>query len=327
MLNPQWGSHFERLCIALSMAAVPQPRLEQIRLKVDRLFLRLPRPSLPRENVTVPPVVVGARGGSGTRALTEVLRKAGWFMGNRVDTRNQDSLPIACFLSKWLRRLIDYPEVEDQVLDKAKADFERAVHLHRAGIPSPDAPWGWKNPRTVWILPFIADCFPQMRFIHMVRDPRDMALSQNRSFLKDHGSWLLGSDWWRDITKAQFELWRRGNGRVLSFAAEHLRERYHIIRYEDFCQRPAETVSALLKFLGNPDVNIEPLIGDIKVAGNIGRWRRAAQSDSQKLAEEMPGDLQSFGYQTQFGRKSGSGRVFRTDRQSPLGKLPRHHDG
>src|SRR5437870_9741086 len=148
---------------------------------------------------------------SGTRVLAQVLRKAGWFMGQRVDSRNEDSLPIAWFLTKWLKRLHDFPNVDSRTLTKATSDFDRMVQVHRRGIPSWDAPWGWKNPRSMWLLRFLVDRFPQMKFIHMIRDARDMMLSENRYFLRSHGEWLLGPEWWRNPLTAQLELWRLGN--------------------------------------------------------------------------------------------------------------------
>jgi hypothetical protein len=295
--GPQWRGYLEQLRIAASMGATPQPRLEQIRLKLERFSLSLPGKAPDGEPITVAPVVIGAVGGSGTRALVQVLRRAGWFMGERVDSRNQDSLPVACFLTKWLRRLTNFPNIDDEVLAKARSDFERALHIHRTGISSPDACWGWKNPRSVWLIPFLADRFPQMRFIHMVRDARDMAVSQNRSFLKDHGHWLLGSDWWRDIPMAQCRVWRLSNNRALEFAQQHLGERYQIIRYEDLCQKPAETVSRLLGFLGVPEMNVEPLIKGIRNVGNIGRWRRTDLREVRRLSEEIDTDLERFGYE------------------------------
>src|SRR5437870_1451349 len=99
---------------------------------------------------------------SGTRVLVQVLRKAGWFMGNRVDSRNEDSLPIAWFLTKWLKSLKDFPNIDNNILVGGRRDFERMLNIHRRGIPSPDARWGWKNPRSMWLIPFLADRFPEM---------------------------------------------------------------------------------------------------------------------------------------------------------------------
>ena len=287
---------FERLRLFLSIGRMPQSRLEQIRLKLDRLSLSFPLTSPTFETPTLPPIIVGAVGGSGTRVIAQVLQKAGWFMGARRDSRNEDSLPIACFLTKWLKKLKDFPQVDARTLARAHRDFERMVHVHRRGIPSSTARWGWKNPRSMWLIPFFADRFPKMKFVHVIRDARDMVLSENRYFLKDHGSWVLGPDWWRDPVAAQLELWRLGNKRAVEFGQQYLGDRYHMVRYEDLCQKPAETVSCLLHFLGADEANVAPLIGGIRDRGNIGRWRQAGA----KVADLDPAvqtDLKHFGYE------------------------------
>jgi Sulfotransferase family len=292
----KWRSFFERLRLLWSSSRMPQSRLEQIRLKLDRFSLAVARSDPTLGQITVPPVVIGAVEGSGTRILAQVLRKAGWFMSQRVDSRNEDSLPMAWFLTKWLKRLHDFPNVDSRTLTKATSDFDRMVQVHRRGIPSWDAPWGWKNPRTMWLLPFLVDRFPQMKFIHVIRDARDMILSNNMHFLKDHGYWMLGPEWWRDLEAAQLELWQRGNKRAVEFGERYLGDRYHMIRYEDLCQKPAETVTRLLEFLDAPKMNVGPLIEGIHDRGNIGRWRRAGGSEAGELDADVRSDLERFGY-------------------------------
>src|SRR5438445_6978945 len=92
--SSKWRGSFERLRLLLSIGRRPQSRLEQLRLKLDRFSLSFARAPSVLDSSAVPPVVVAAVGGSGTRVLVQVLRKAGWFMGNRVDSRSEDSLPI-----------------------------------------------------------------------------------------------------------------------------------------------------------------------------------------------------------------------------------------
>src|SRR5207302_1402312 len=174
--SSKWRSSFEQLRLLLSISRIPQSRLEQVRLKLDRFSLAFARSDPALDPIRVPPVVIGAVGGSGTRVLAQVLRKAGWFMGNRVDSRNEDSLPIAWFLTKWLKSLKDFPNIDNNILVGGRRDFERMLNIHRRGIPSPDARWGWKNPRSMWLIPFLADRFPEMKFVHVIRDARDMML-------------------------------------------------------------------------------------------------------------------------------------------------------
>ncbi len=294
--SSKWRGSFERLRMLLSIGRRPQSRLEQIRLKLDRFSLAFARSDPALGQIKVPPVVIGAVGGSGTRVLAHVLRKAGWFMGQRVDSRNEDSLPIAWFLTKWLKRLHDFPNVDSRTLTKATSDFDRMVQVHRRGIPSWDAPWGWKNPRSMWLLSFLVDRFPQMKFIHMIRDARDMMLSENRYFLRVYGEWFLGPEWWRNPPAAQLELWRLGNKRAVEFGERYLGDRYHMIRYEDLCQKPAETVTRLLEFLDAPKMNVAPLIEGIRDRGNIGRWRRKGEPEAGELGADMRSDLERFGY-------------------------------
>jgi Sulfotransferase family len=292
-------SALERLRLLVKIGSRPRPRLEQIQLHLYRasLALHFPRdvPALAPE--IPPPLVIGATGGSGTRVMVQVLRKAGWFMGNRVNPRNEDSLPIAWFLTKWLKELKDFPNVEPDVLPRAIRDFERMVHIHRRGVPSPDARWGWKNPRSLWLVPFLVNRFPKLKFIHMIRDARDMMLSENIYFLRQNGHWLLGPDWWRNPEAAQLELWRQSNNRALQFAEKYLEDRYYMVRYEDLCQKPAETVSGLMKFLGMPDTDATPLIEGIRDRGNIGRWHKTQSDAICNFSEDVRADLQRFGYQ------------------------------
>src|SRR5205823_10589021 len=132
------GTFFERFRLLLKIGSKPRSRLQQISIWLDRSSLRLPIPWKvpPLDSSAPPPVVVGATGGSGTRIMAQVLQKAGWFMGDRVNPRNEDSLPIAWFLTKWLKSLKDFPRVDSRTLARGRRDFERMVHLHRRGIPS-----------------------------------------------------------------------------------------------------------------------------------------------------------------------------------------------
>jgi hypothetical protein len=291
-------SALERLRLLVKIGRRPRSRIQQIQVHLYRASLALPFPRhvpalLPE---IPPPLVIGATGGSGTRVLVQVLRKAGWFMGNRVNPQNEDSLPIAWFLTKWLKELKDFPNVEPGVLRRAIHDFERMIYIHRRGVPSPDARWGWKNPRSLWLVPFLVSRFPKLKFIHLIRDARDMMLSENIYFLRQNGHWLLGPDWWRNPEAAQLELWRQ-NKRALEFGQKYLNDRYYMVRYEDLCRKPAMTVAALIAFLGGPETDVTPLIEGIRDCGNIGRWRRSVDSTMANLGPDVVADLVTFGYE------------------------------
>lgn len=299
MKSSHLRSSVERMRLLLKIGSRPRSRVDQLRLHLNRASLALPIPrNVPALEPTVPPpLVVGATGGSGTRVMVQVLRKAGWFMGNRVNPRNEDSLPIAWFLTKWLKDLKDFPNVDRGLLGRALRDFDRMIHIHRRGVASPDARWGWKNPRSLWLVPFLVNRFPKLKFVHMIRDARDMMLSENIYFLRQNGHWLLGEDWWRNPEEAQLQLWRRSNNRAVEFAQNYLKNRYHMVRYEDLCRKPEETVSRLMQFLGSPEIDVGPLIQGIHDRGNIGRWRKAQSDTMRNLPPDVRADLQRFGYE------------------------------
>jgi len=123
-----------------------------------------------------------------------------------------------------------------------------------------------------------------------------MMLSENIYFLRQNGHWLFGPDWWRNPEAAQMELWRVSNKRALKFAQQYLNERYHIVRYEDLCRKPAETISAVMAFLGQPGLNVAPLIEGIRDRGNIGRWRDQPEKVAE-LSRAVQADLERFGYE------------------------------
>ena len=52
-----------------------------------------------------------------------------------------------------------------------------ALLLEHCAALEPGRPWGWKEPRSIYLLPFFHRHLPALRFLHVVRDGRDMALS------------------------------------------------------------------------------------------------------------------------------------------------------
>ena len=99
--------------------------------------------------------------------------------------------------------------------------------------------WGIKVMREIRHIRAYADLWPQARFIHLIRDGRDVAASQ----LKEHGTW--GYNQIQDAARGWVDLIKktRANGgdfRVLE------------TRYEDLVLRTEKTVRKILDFLGLP---------------------------------------------------------------------------
>lgn len=100
--------------------------------------------------------------------------------------------------------------------------------------------WGDKTPEYVSHIPLLATLFPEARFVHMIRDPRDVALSTldlNRLHRHAATSAFL---WARKIRSArEAEKWL-GSGR------------YHEVRYEALVSDPRNELQRLADFLALP---------------------------------------------------------------------------
>jgi hypothetical protein len=165
-----------------------------------------------------PPVIIGALGGSGTRVVTRILRDAGWWMGGKLSASSEDSLPVRSFLAKWFDRLL-VGDASAEMIENARADFSDAIAEHRQGIAHEAAPWGWKNPRNMWLMEFFAASYPRIKFVHMLRDGRDMSYSNNAYFLRQYGDRLYPG-WRKNARVAQMEIWGIGNRRAASAARD-----------------------------------------------------------------------------------------------------------
>jgi hypothetical protein len=98
--------------------------------------------------------------------------------------------------------------------------------------------WGDKTPRYLERMPLLADLFPTSRYIHLVRDGRDVALSQvDLQRLHRHAA-SVAFFWKRKVRTA------RTVGRRLGAA------RYMEVRYEDLLINPQEELERLCLFLG-----------------------------------------------------------------------------
>jgi len=109
--------------------------------------------------------------------------------------------------------------------------------------------WAEKSPRNVRRLDFIREHFPNSRFIHMLRDGRDVACS-----LRTHPRFrvvdgdLVKQNTWNPIGPC-IDRWVRDVSTGLAHRGEPW---YTEVRYEDLVSKPEETLRELFDFLGEP---------------------------------------------------------------------------
>jgi hypothetical protein len=256
------------------------------------------------------PVVIFGTGGSGTRSLAKVVESAGYFMGTDL-TRAMDSLDIAGFFDRWINRYVGESVWVDRVLkgppfgdepvsSEMRSDFGLAIERHRDGLSDKGAPWGWKGPRTMFVLPFLHHTYPCMMVIHLVRDGRDMAYSENQRQLRDHGSGVLSAED-RELPwpVQSIKLWSRINLAAARYCEQLLPGKYLRVRFEDLCSDPPASVAKLLDFTGceaPPSAVAAIATAAIRPPRTINRWQRQGATELEAVSRAGRDVLEEFGY-------------------------------
>jgi hypothetical protein len=152
---------------------------------------------------------------------------------------------------------------------------------------------GYKDPSDVFYLPLLANLMPTARFIHIVRDGRDVALS------------LLKSIWGSTNLYCGCRYWARAVSTARRDGA-NLGKRYFELRLEDLVLNTEHTAGQLGMFVNqgcNQD-QMQNLIDGINKTKMLDRsevWRRRMDVSQRYLCEVAAGEvLRACGYATEF---------------------------
>jgi len=179
-------------------------------------------------------------------------------------------------------------EVEAGFRDFLTALF--AEHCRLDGKPR----WANKTPAYVHHLPLLQKLFPAMRFVHCIRDGRDVACSV---MTRPWGPKTVpeAATWW--ATKVQ-------DG--VTFAEQNPDQCLEV-RFEDFLLEPRKTLDRVFCWLGEPACSDEILRhyqdGVVRLEPDrIGEWdRRFSPTDREEFDEVAGQLLDHFGYRCTRG--------------------------
>lgn len=240
-------------------------------------------------NPRVPsPVVIGGTGGSGTRLIAQVLIAAGVDLGDGVN----DSLDALAFIDLY-DNFVD-PLLAQAAIDRSRfaAQLDQASRAHRAGRHA--VPWGWKNPRSIFLLPLLDQALPGMCFVHVVRNGMDMATSSNQNQLRLHGRVVLGDVVDRlPETLASALLWRRVNLAAADYGRS-MPGRYWVVRFEDVCADPRRALGPVLAALSLEPPDLESL----RLSPPPARWKDLDEGRRAELRDAIGDALERFGYES-----------------------------
>lgn len=239
------------------------------------------------------PIIIIGMSRSGTSMLTRMLGSLGLFCGSKL-TNNHEAVFFR-EINDWLLTQcsggLENPGTIKYLLrdPEARTLFAEFITFtmktHRVisylglgkylSVRTPaalDIPWGWKDPRNTFTLPFWLDIFPDAKVIHIYRHPLDIVnslITRRKSGLlrlSDKHRSLKGVYWYYLMQKfiAGKKVFVDLRGAALEEGLlmweEYIREaRTHVeslgdraveVKYEDFLEEPAVVLDRLSEFSG-----------------------------------------------------------------------------
>lgn len=206
-------------------------------------------------------MVVGGVGGSGTRVLASILQSVGVFMGSNLNEA-LDNMRLAKVFNQFRDRIHALGPVgtkRNSKDEEAAAVFIRHeirrftedMHVAYFAQDSQRAGWGWKVPGNLFILSYLAEMFPGMRYVHVVRHGVEMAFSPNQNQLRNWGLHFGINLDENAREQASLAFWIAANRHALS-EARRLRINFMVVNFNVLCHEPQKTIGELLKFFGMP---------------------------------------------------------------------------
>lgn len=195
--------------------------------------------------------------------------------------------------------LFDRGQVLDATLELVRslpedrvAGFRRFVVTLFTAHAALDGKPRWVNetPGLVASLPFVRRAFPDLLFVHVVRDGRELAASATRR--------SGGPRTWNEAA----HLWRGQVSSVRAFAAQHPGA-VHEVRLEDLLDDPVRTLDGVLRQVGVEGAG--ELVNRWHTAGGVLRPDRSRQQQRPAAADQAAFDAVAGEWLTRLGYRTG----------------------
>lgn len=225
-------------------------------------------------------IAIGALGGSGTRAVAQILIDAGIYLGDDLNESYDNLIFTRLFKNPTWYKKASQSEVGERLelfrkyMEIGKLSGEESKMLFRAAAENPTfksnywfyaklkskkfiakknrATWGWKEPNTQIFLDEINTAFPTFRYVHVLRHGLDMAFSGNIQQLTNWGYkydiLLNGTESENDLAVKQLDFWISATREVMK-KSKKLNDRFYLLKYASLYKNPKMEIDGLFEFL------------------------------------------------------------------------------
>ncbi len=235
-------------------------------------------------------VTIIGRGHSGTRSISHTLSASGVFMGEPLN-KSGDLLPPQSMYEacRVFAKYVGYKGGLEWDFSKVLAmqpdpAFVRLVEDFLVTVLRTDSGCrGWKLPETTLVYPWIVKMFPDIHYIHWVRDPRDCILGAHLTDdLNDFGVQYDKTD---DVRRNRAVSWLYQREIVRATPAP---AKVISVRFEDMVFDQDNTLARIGAFLGVPLAKIEMR------PDSVGRYKT---DEGVHMYDFFRADMQACGYE------------------------------
>ena len=176
--------------------------------------------------------------------------------------------------------------------------FEALVRCSTGTVNQRKVIWGDKSPSYINHIPLLKKVYPAAKFIHIVRDVRDYAISISKAWGKNR---LRATQRWADSLDAIERDLKAIEGDAL------------VVRYEDLLDEHDPILRRILDFLGldfeervlelcSAPENLGDTRGETRiVSGNKNKYKVMLRAEEIRSLEELAGEtLRRYGYESSY---------------------------
>lgn len=234
-------------------------------------------------------VTVIGRGHSGTRSISHTLSQSGVYMGEPLNVSGDLLPPEAMYeacrvFAKNVKYLGNLKWDFSKALEaEPSAEFVSLIEEYLKTVLAHEGPRGWKIPETTLCYPWILKMFPDIKYIHWVRDPRDCILGGHVT--DDLNVFGIDYDKSDDIRYNRAVSWyyQRELVRCTPEAKNMIK-----VRFEDMVFDRDATLERIEKFLNIPLAKIEMR------QDSVGRYKTA---EGKFMFDFFTEDMKECGYE------------------------------